>query len=64
VKLLVGGREEGRTEETKKEGDRENTAEQQRTVEITEMRRILSAFSPLVRVSLRELCRLEEAQRH
>jgi hypothetical protein len=41
--------------------DKESTAEQQRMVEITAMRRILSASSPLHRVSLRELCRLEEA---
>ena len=60
VKLLVGGRGEKRKEETKREGDRESTAEEQRTVETTVMRRILSASSPLDRVSLGELCRLEE----
>jgi len=58
VKFLVGGREETRKEESNREGDRESTAEQQRTVENTGKRRILSVSSPLVRVSLRELCRL------
>jgi hypothetical protein len=53
--------EEEREGETKGEGDRESTAEKQRTVETTEMRRILSASSQFVRVSLREMCRLEEA---
>jgi len=51
--------EEERKEETRREGDRESTAEQQRTVETAEMKGILSACSSFVRVSLRELCRLE-----